>query len=260
MKKTTLLAATVALALSALAGAASAEAVRVGRDLEPYAPFYWKEADGSWHGFEVELLDAICAEAKLDCETVEVSWDGLIPSLTTDKIDLIVAAMSITDKRKEVIDFSEPYYSASGAFIGRKGTTTDGSPEAMTGKIIGVQNSTTYSAYAAQAYGDVATIKTYQASDEALADLGAGRLDFVIAGEIPMSERLKKEDAADLHIAGKVPASDASVQRVGMGLRKGDAELKSKIDAGIAAVLANGTYDKIAAKYFDFDIYGMPRN
>lgn len=242
--------------------AAHADPVIVGFSAEPYPPFTWKDSSGEWKGFEVELADAICKQQKMDCQIAEISWDGIIPALSGHKIDLIIGSMTITDKRKEVIDFSDPYYSALAAFIGEEGQDYDGSPESVAGKIIGVQVATTYADFAESRYGDVAEIRFYDTQDAANSDLLSGRVDVLIAGRIPLMSWLSSEAADGYDIVGDVPFDEYEIQRIGAGIRKDDAGLKEQFNEGLAAILADGTYDQIAARYFDadMDIYGLPRD
>ena len=211
-----------AAAALTLAGAwsASAEEVKVGFSPEAYPPFYSQDASGKWGGWEVDITMAICAEAKLDCVLTPIPWDGLIPALKSKKIDTIMNSMSITAEREKEIDFSDKYYNTPTAIIGPKDQKFDATPEGLKGKVIGVQVSTVHAAYAKKHFGSVASeIKEYQTQDEANQDLVAGRID-------------------------------------GAGVRKGDTELKDKINAAIKAIRADGKYAEITKKYFDFDIYG----
>ena len=91
---------------------------------EPYPPFTSPDASGKWVGWEVEIIDAVCAEAKFECEITPVAWDGIIPALTTKKIDLIMSSMSITEERKKTIDFTDKYYNTPTAIIGAKGESS----------------------------------------------------------------------------------------------------------------------------------------
>ena len=94
MKKSlTIAVAALALGIGALTGAAQAEQVKVGFAAEPYPPFTSTDADGNWVGWEVDFQKAICAEAKLDCVITPVAWDGIIPALTSKKIDMIIGSM-----------------------------------------------------------------------------------------------------------------------------------------------------------------------
>lgn len=251
---------TVAAAAFAVAGAfaASAEPVKVGFSPEPYPPFFSPDASGNWTGWEVELIAAICAEAKLECELTPIPWDGLIPALTSKKIDAIMNSMSITEERMKSIDFSDKYYNTPTAVIGPKGEAFEATPEGLKGKIVGVQVSTTHAAYVKKHFTEAAEIKEYQTQDEANQDLAAGRIDATQADSIALDEFLKTDQgSACCDLKGMV-AEDLEIlgPGVGAGLRKEDTELKAKINAGIKGIRDNGTYEAITKKYFDFDIYG----
>jgi polar amino acid transport system substrate-binding protein len=253
--------ATAAMALAfGIAGlaAAGAEPIKVGFSPEAYPPFYSADASGNWTGWEVEIAHAICAEAKFECELTPIPWDGLIPALTTKKIDAIMNSMSITEERKKTIDFSDKYYNTPTAIVGPKSEKFGATPEDLQGKIIGVQVSTTHSAYAKKHFTGAAEIKEYQTQDEANQDLAAGRIDATQADSIALDAFLKSEQgAACCDLKGYV-AEDLEIlgPGVGAGLRKEDTELKEKINAAIKAIRANGKYDEITKKYFDFDIFG----
>lgn len=247
------------LCLMSPAAAPAADPLRIGVAGEPYPPFTWKEADGTWRGFEIDLSKAICTKIKTECITVETAWDGIIPALTSKKIDIIMNSMTITDERRKVIDFSVPYYSTGAAFMGARGSVLVLTREGMKGKVIGVQGSTTHAAYIEGKFGDVANIRTYPTQDEANADLVAGRVDVVLADKVALAEFLKQPQASSLAMLADVPPEDRGVTRVGIGLRKEDKALTAKINAAIGTLLASGDYDRLARSYFDFDIYGLPR-
>lgn len=253
--KIALIAATVATAGFT---SAYAEEVKVGVAAEPYPPFTSPDASGKWVGWEVEFMDAICAEAKLDCVITPVAWDGIIPALTSGKIDMIIGSMSITEERLKTIDFSDKYYNTPTGIVGPKDMDFDATPEGLKGKILGVQVSTVHQDYAMKHFGDTAAeIKEYQTQDEANQDLAAGRLDAVQADAIALDAFLKSDAGSCCELKGVV-ADDPAIlgAGVGVGLRKGETELKDKINAAIKAIRANGTYDTFSKKYFDFDIYG----
>lgn len=256
--KSLLQTAAVALALGlASLGAAHAQQIKVGVAAEPYPPFTSPDASGKWVGWEIEFADAVCAEAKLDCAITPVAWDGIIPALTTKKIDMIVGSMSITEERKKTIDFSDKYYNTPTAIIGPKGETFDATSEGLKGKIIGVQVSTVHAEYAKKHFPEAAEIKEYQTQDEANQDLAAGRIDAVQADSIALDAFLKGEGGSCCDLKGIV-AEDVEIlgPGVGVGLRKEDTELKTKLNAAIKTVRDNGKYAEITKKYFDFDIFG----
>ncbi|AZO20349.1 MULTISPECIES: transporter substrate-binding domain-containing protein [unclassified Mesorhizobium] len=239
-------------------GAAKADQVKIGVAAEPYPPFTSPDATGKWVGWEIEFIDAVCAEEKLDCVITPVAWDGIIPALTTKKIDLIVSSMSITDERKKTIDFSDKYYNTPTAIIGPKDQKFGATPDDLKGKVIGVQVSTVHAVYAKKHFTGAQEIKEYQTQDEANNDLAAGRLDAVQADSIALGEFLKTDQGkACCDLKGMVAPDDEVLgPGVGAGVRKEDTDLKEKVNAGIKAIRANGKYDEISKKYFDFDIYG----
>jgi len=239
-------------------GAAKADQVKIGVAAEPYPPFTSPDATGKWVGWEIDFIDAVCAQEKLDCVITPVAWDGIIPALTTKKIDLIVSSMSITDERKKTIDFSDKYYNTLPAIIGPKDQKFGATPDDLKGKVLGVQVSTTHAVYAKKHFSGAQEIKEYQTQDEANQDLAAGRLDAVQADSIALTEYLKSDQGkACCDLKGMVAPDDEVLgPGVGAGVRKEDTALKEKINAGIKAIRANGKYDEISKKYFDFDIYG----
>ena len=254
--KTTLLTIAATLALS---GAALAEPVKVGIAAEPYPPFASPDAAGNWVGWEVDLIGAVCAAAEMECVVTPVAWDGIIPSLTSGQIDAIMASMSITDERMQTIDFSDKYYNTPTVIVGAKGVAMTPDAAGLAGKIIGVQVSTIHQDYAQTYFGDsVAEIKLYQTQDEANQDLVAGRIDATQADSIALDAFLATEaGAACCDVKGAVADDPAILGKgVGVGLRKGEDELKAKFNAGIAKVIADGTYEKISAPYFASSIYG----
>jgi polar amino acid transport system substrate-binding protein len=259
MKK--LLKTAIAASLLAIAGmgAASAEALKVGVAAEPYPPFTSPDASGKWVGWEAEIIDAVCGEAKLECVITPVAWDGIIPALTTKKIDMIMSSMSITAEREKTIAFSDKYYNTPTGIMGAKGEAFDATPEGLKGKIIGVQVSTVHEAYAKKHFGPTAAeIKIYQTQDEANADLAAGRVDAVQADAIALDAFLATDQGKECcDMKGNV-AEDLEIlgPGIGVGLRKEDTELKGKLNAAIKGIRASGKYDEISKKYFNFDIYG----
>ena len=245
-----------AVAAGLALSAAAQEPLKVGFAAEPYPPFTSVDASGKWTGFEIELAQAICKEMQAPCVEAPIAWDGIIPALTSGQIDMIVGSMSITDERKKVIAFSDRYYNTPAVFVAAKGAGIDPSPEGMTGKVLGLQSSTTHADYAKKAYEGKAEVKYYNTQDEVNADLAAGRIDAMLADQLAMDALLKSEQGANMEIVGTAPADPAFGEGIGVGLRQEDAKLRDKVNAAIKSLLESGEYDRIAKKYFDFDIYG----
>jgi polar amino acid transport system substrate-binding protein len=254
MKRFTLMAAT---AVIAAAGMAQAQDVRIGIAAEPYPPFASPDAAGNWVGWEVEIIEAVCGAAELTCAITPTAWDGIIPALISGRIDAIMASMSITADRMQTIDFSDPYYNTPTVIVGQRDMEFDASPEGLAGKVLGVQVSTIHQTYA-QAYFEGETeLRTYQTQDEANQDLAAGRIDATQADSLAMDDFLGTDAGQCCEVKGAV-AHDEDIlgAGVGAGVRKGEDDLREALNRGIAAILADGTYDEITARYFATSIYG----
>jgi len=249
------LAAGAALLVSAVAAHAE---VRFGIMNEAYPPFFAKDASGKWVGWEVDMMNAVCAEMKESCSIVDMSWDGLIPGLQSKKFDVIWSSMSITDEREKTIAFTDKYYNTPSKLIGAEGAKPGTTVADVSGKTIGIQVSTIQSDYYKKYYAGAASEKTYATLDEAFQDLAVGRIDYVFGDSIPLMafthSDFGKGCCSDM---GNVKDDPAILGRgIGGGLRKEDTELLAKLNSAIAAVRASGKYAEISKKYFDFDPYG----
>jgi polar amino acid transport system substrate-binding protein len=245
-------------AFAATAVTAQAE-VRFGIMNEAYPPFFAKDASGTWQGWEIDLMNAVCAEMKETCSVVDLSWDGLIPALQSKKFDVIWSSMSITDERLKTIDFTNKYYNTPSKLIGPKDQKPGATADDVADKTIGIQVSTIQSDYYKKYFAEKAEEQTYQTLDEAFQDLAAGRIDYVFGDSIVLDAFLKSDFGKDCCADMGDVADDPAVLGfgVGGGLRKDDAELKAKLNDAIAAIRASGKYDEISKKYFSFDIYGQ---
>ena len=254
MKKTIL----VLAASFALGTAAFAEPLKIGIAAEPYPPFASPDASGNWVGWEVDLINAVCAAGQMECVITPVAWEGIIPSLTGGQIDAIMASMSITEERMQTIDFSDKYYNTPTVIVTAKGSGLTPDAAGMAGKIIGVQVSTVHEAYAQKHFKDAAEIKTYQTTDEGFQDLAAGRIDASQADSIAIDAFLASDAGKACCEAIGAVADDPAIlgAGVGVGLRKGEDALKAQFNAAIAKVIADGTYDTISKPYFAMSIYG----
>lgn len=255
MKRTALILA-AALSFGTLA---AAEPVKIGIAAEPYPPFASPDAAGNWVGWEVDIINAVCAAAEMECAITPVAWEGIIPSLTGGQIDAIMASMSITEERMQTIDFSDKYYNTPTVIVATKGGGMTPTAEGLAGKILGVQVSTVHEAYAQAHFADtLAEIKTYQTTDEGFQDLAAGRIDASQADSIAIDAFMATEAGqACCEVIGEVEDDPVILGKgVGVGLRKGEDELKGKFNAAIAKILEDGTYDEITKKYFASSIYG----
>ncbi|MCB1378029.1 MAG: transporter substrate-binding domain-containing protein [Alphaproteobacteria bacterium] len=243
--------AAAAVAMMATSAPAMAD-IKFGVAAEPYPPFSSKDASGKWVGWEIDLMDAVCAQLNEKCELVEVAWDGIIPALQAKQFDLIWSSMSITAERQKEIDFSDMYYNTPTMLIGAKTGDMDITPDHLKGKVLGVQVSTTHERYAQKFFGAAgADIKTYATQDEANNDLAAGRLDYVQADASALDAFLQTDQGKECcESKGMVPHDSETLgEGVGAGIRKDDGALKEKINMAIAELAKAGKFDEITSKY-----------
>lgn len=246
--------ATVGLAAGASAVSAQ-DVVRIGTE-GAYPPFNFTDSNGQLQGFEIDLAAALCAEMNVTCELVAQDWDGIIPALLANRYDAIMASMSITAERMEIVDFSNKYYQTPARFAARDGSTvTDTSPEALAGMTIGAQGSTIHANYLEDVYGQ-SDIRLYPTQDEANLDLASGRIDLILADSIVLYEWMQTDDGSCCTFVGDAYSDPQYFgSGVGVAVRQGEDELREKFNAAIAAVLANGTYQEISDRYFPFSVY-----
>ncbi len=242
-------------AVSAQAQTAGTKKIRIGVE-GAYPPFSEVGKDGKVMGFEIDLAKAYCDEMKLDCEMVQVDFDGLIPALQARKIDAVIASMSITDERKKAIAFSNPYYNTPARFAGKADAKLDFSAAGLKGKKIGVQRGTIHETFAAAMFKQSEIVR-YATQDQAFLDLKSGRIDLTLADLVAIDQGfLAKPDGKGFTLVGPV-YDDVKYFGTGsgVGMRKADEKvLGKKFNDAIAAVSASGTFKKLNDKYFPYDL------
>ncbi len=244
---------TLAVSVATLAvtiGAAQAqEKLRIGTE-GAYPPFNNLTASGELVGFDIDIAKALCEEMEAECEFVTQDWDGIIPALQANRFDAIIASMSITDERKQQVDFTDKYYSNTLNFIAP--TDSEFAPETVGSSVIGVQEGTISAIFADENYPD-ADVRGYPTQLEAYSDLQSGRVDAVLGDFAVLYEWIESDDGACCEFKGDAVSSD---DEIGIAIRKGEDELREKFNAAIQAIRENGTYKEINDKYFPFDVYG----
>ncbi len=209
-----------------------------------FKPFSYLDNQGNLVGFEIDLVNALCAQMKAECEINSQDWDSLIPSLNANKADAAIAGMSVTEERLQVVDFSEPYFNNTLVLVAKKGDNVTISD--VDGKNVATQQATLSAQYLEKNHPK-AIIKNYDKQDNAYLDLSAGRVEFMLSDIVPMMDWLKTDSGANFEVKGDA----IDVQDVyGIAVRKGD-PLKAKIDAALTELKANGEYDKLVAAHFD---------
>ena len=223
-----------------------------------YPPFSYTTADGKLEGFDIDIAMALCKAMGAECKLVAQDWDGIIPALMARKYDAIVASMSITEERKKKVAFTDKYYQTPAKFVSKKGMVKEFSPEILKGKTVGVQRATIHDNYITDNYGKDVKIKRYATQDEAYMDLRAGRVDFLLADSVVISEGfLKKPEGQDYEFVGPDLMDPKWFgEGIGIACRKKDKDLVELLNKAIKQIRADGTYKKIQDKYFNFDVYG----
>jgi len=242
-----------------------------------YAPWNFMTPSGKIDGFEVDLTNNLCARMKVECSIIAQDWDGIVPALQARKYDAIIAGMSITEKRKEVMNFAGPYANDPNGFGSVKGTKFEKLPGlgsvislskspaeaksaidalrvALKGATIGVQVSTTNANFLDKYFKDVATIQEYKTTEQHDLDLNAGRLDAIFAVRGAIVATGEQPEFKNVVVSSGLFTGDILGDGVGVGLRKSDPELKAMFDEAIKAALADGTLRELSMKWFKADI------
>jgi len=259
-----LFAAVAALALTGLVAqqATAQDVVRIGTE-GAYPPFNWIDENGDLQGFDVEIAQALCDAAGFTCEFVVQDWDGIIPGLLAKKYDAIIASMSITAERAEVVSFTGKYYNTPAKFVAAEDFMTEipddtaAANDILSGMKIGVQRATIHENFIRDNFPDV-DLKSYATQDEANLDLANGRLDLVLADSVALDEGFLQTDLGQSFNFVGPDYSDPQWfgDGAGIAVRQEDTDLLAALDAALVQILDDGTYKAINDKYFDFNVYG----
>lgn len=270
--------------LPMLAGAGFAEGVPAKITIATegaYPPWNFTNADGTLAGYEIELIDVLCARMKVECEVVSQEWNGIIPGLTAGKYDAIIASMGVTEERKAVVAFSAPYARAPNGFLttgenalkdlagaGMSYSLADAPAdaeaavaalkEAFAGKVIGVQTGSTAASFAAE-YFEGLDVREYPSFEQLGLELTAGRLDVAIANVTAFKAVIDANSPGALVLTG--PSFSGGVLGLGttnVALRQGEDALREAFDAAIAEINADGTNKALTEKWFGVDISIQP--
>ncbi|KDE39340.1 MAG: ABC transporter substrate-binding protein [Nitrincola lacisaponensis] len=234
-----------------IAPAAMADTIRIATE-GAYAPFNFIDSSGQPGGFDVEIANALCEKMEANCEIVTQDWDGIIPGLRARRYDAIIASMSITEERERVVAFTNPYYSNVLAFIGPKGSDMATDADSLAGKTLGAQRATIAGQYLEDELGSVVNVRLYDTQDNAYLDLAAGRLDGMVSDKFPAYDWLQTDAGGNFEFKG----DDIDIDdKIAIAVRLNDTELKERFNAALEAIVEDGTYAEINAKYFPFSIY-----
>lgn len=255
MRRRSALAVTLAVAGTAM-GQTSPQRLRIGFAVG-YAPFSEIGTDGQLKGFEIDVADALCRHMGLQVAPVILDFDGLIPALQSRKIDAVMASMSITPQRQQLIAFSSPYYFSPARLVMRSSAGLTASPDGLKGRRIGVERGTIHERFLAEQFKGSQVLR-YATQDQVFLDLKAGRLDATLVDAvIAQFGFLNHAEGRGFGFAGPDFGRDERYygKGIGVGLRKADAEtLGQRFDAALAALRRSGALKALNDRYFSFDL------
>ena len=229
---------------AAEAPAADAVVVKVGTNAE-YQPFEFVDENGDIVGFDIDIMNEIGKRAGFTPEFVNTKWDGIFVALASGEFSLVASATTITEERKQTIDFSDPYFNAGQAIAVRADNTTITGPENLTEGIkVGVQLGTTGDLWLTD--NSTADIQRFDENPLAVQALASSDVDAVVADAPTLADILRQNPDLDLKIVGE-PFTE---ELYGISIRKGQDELAAQVNQALADMRADGTYDEIYNKWF----------
>jgi polar amino acid transport system substrate-binding protein len=225
---------------------APAKVYVVGTDAA-YAPFESQNEKGEIVGFDIDVVQAIAAKAGIQVKFVNTPWEGIFNTLQQGDRDMIVSAVTITDERKQTMDFSDPYFDAA-QLIAVKETSKVTKFADLKKLKVGVQTGTTGDEAVSKLMGKTSTsIKRFESTPLALKELESGGVDAVVADNGVIAHYVANNPGGKFKT---VSDKEFVPEQYGIAVKKGNAELLGKLNQGLAAIKADGTYNQIFAKYF----------
>jgi polar amino acid transport system substrate-binding protein len=235
--KSILLSTAIVAMTATFALAQSSSVVRMGTE-GAYPPYNFINDAGEVDGFERDLGDELCTRAELTCEWVKNDWDSIIPNLVSSNYDTIMAGMSITDERDEVIDFTQNYFPpTASAFVGASDSAD------WEGGVVAAQTATIQAGYIAEGG---ATLVEFATPEETVAAVRNGEADAVFADADYLAPLVEASGGELVFVGPDVPLGGG----IGMGLRESDTELKEKFDTAITSMKADGSLNALLVKWF----------
>lgn len=214
-----------------------------------YPPFNFVNEKNEVVGFDAAIGRGIAERIGVKGTIVTTAWDGIIAGLLAKKYDTIVGSMTITPEREKVVDFVGPYYHAGRAvFVGESSTVK--TLDELKGKTIGVTLGETHEKWAREKGGW--TLRTYKGLPELMLELKGGRVDAIVVDNIPVMVAIKK--TGDKIRRLDTPNIEGGSVAIGIAIRKDNPELKAAMQKALEAMMADGTYNKIAMEWVGSDI------
>lgn len=228
--------------MTTLAKARNRGYLLVGSDVT-YPPFEYME-NGKPVGFDIDLINLVAQEMGLNgAQIIDTAWDGIFAALKTEKFDVIISSVTITEDRKKEMLFSDPYYDSGQIIAVRRDDTRINSENDLAGKIVGVQINTTGD-FAAQEIPGIKEIKRYDDIQQAFQDLEIGRIDAVL-NDLPVNAWFAKE-RKNVKLVGKL----LTVEQYGICARLEDKDLIEEINRALRNLRESGKYNELYVKWF----------
>lgn len=206
-----------------------------------FPPYEFYEGD-KIVGIDVEIAQAIADELGMELEVEDIAFDSIVPEIVSGKADIGLAGMTVTEERKQNVDFSDTYASASQKIIVKEGSEMTG-PDDLAGVIVGVQLGTTGDIYASDLEADGTTVERYNKGFEAVQALSQGKIDAVVIDGEPAKTFVAQTEGL------KMLEESFTEEAYAIAVKKGNTELLDKINAALKTLKENGTLDEIVANY-----------
>jgi polar amino acid transport system substrate-binding protein len=233
-------------AASVAAAPPPAKVYVVGTDAA-YAPFESQNEKGEIVGLTIDVVTAVAQKAGIEVKFVNTPWEGIFNSLAQGDRDLLASSITITDERKQTMDFTNPYFDAY-QLIAVKATSKVTKFDDLKKLKVGVQTGTTGDEAVTKQQGkNSANIKRFESTPLALKELEAGGVDAVVADNGVVVNYVTNNPGAKFKT---VSDKAFAPEQYGFAVKKGNTELLEKLNKGLADIKADGSYDQIYAKYF----------
>ena len=234
---------------------AQTETLKIATDKEQYPPFLMKDSQGNLSGFEIELGQAICREMNVQCEFVQANIIDFFPMLKDKKINIIMAALDLTEERLKLADAAHVYILDSINFIKLKSNNTQFIKGGLVGKKLGVEKNSSYHNYILNNYAKELNVIEYDSNSKTVDALIKGDVDFILGSKLFFNINYVQKSASGLEFFGP----DIQDEKFfGSGItayfNKND-PLKEQFDAAIKSLRAKKIFQKISQKYFNKDVF-----
>jgi polar amino acid transport system substrate-binding protein len=237
-----------ALALAVVVSVAAAPAARAADDTirvatdATFPPLEFVK-DGKRTGFDIELIEAMAKTMGKKVQWVDIDFKGLIPGLIANRFDVAASGIYMTDERRKVVDFTDPYYKGGLVVVVRKNDTSIKTPADLDGKKVTVQVGTKSVAFLKDNYPKVQRVEV-EKNQEMFDLVNIGRADAAVTGRPAAVEYAKVQPNV------RVLDKGLSTELYGFALRKDETDLTAQMNKALQTLRANGTYDALATKWF----------